>query len=125
VKTQKATPEAWPRHYRSGDQLLDLAFLIFDVLAYNGIVLFDDHLFGHCTGVLFGDVEMPGPRGGVQADLDGGRLRHGSYPLIAGRRAALRMNLVEAAFYRWIGPSQPQRYDKQEYGGLKQKHLTT
>lgn len=70
---------------QSGDHLLDLAFLVFDVLAHDGVVLFNDHLFGHCTCVFLRDVEMPGPRGGVQADLDGGRLRHISYPLIAGR----------------------------------------
>ena len=92
---------------RSGDQLLDLAFLVLDVLTHNRVVFLDDHLFGHRPRVLFRDIEVPGPRGGVQADLDGGRLRHISYPLIAGRRAAHRVNLVEAAFYPRIGPSQP------------------
>lgn len=93
---------------RSGDQLLDLAFLVLDVLAHNGIVLFDDHFFGHRTCILFRDVEVPGPRSGVQADFDCGRLRHISYPLIAGRRAAHRVYLIEGAFYPRLGPSQQQ-----------------
>ena len=59
-------------------KLLDFTFFIVDVLANNWIILFDNHLFGHRTCVLFCYIKVPGPRGGVQADFDGGRLRHGS-----------------------------------------------
>ncbi len=65
-----------------GTRLLDLAFLVFDMLALDGVILLDDHLFGHRAGVLLGHVEVPRARGRVQADLDGGGLCHGCLPCI-------------------------------------------
>jgi hypothetical protein len=53
----------------------------------NRIVLLDDHLFGHRTGVLLGHVEVAGARSRVQADLDGGGLCHGRFLYIEDGRA--------------------------------------
>jgi len=48
---------------------LDLAFLVFDVLPDDGVVLHEDHLFRGVLLVLRGRVEMTGARGGNQAVL--------------------------------------------------------
>src|SRR5687768_8450354 len=68
-----------PRDAEAGRILLDLAFLELDVLAHDRVVFLDDHLLGHRTGVLLGDVEEAGVGGRVQADLDGSRLGHRNY----------------------------------------------
>src|SRR5262249_17039200 len=65
--------------------LLDLAFAEFDVLARDRIVLLQHELVGLGAGVLLGDVEEAGVRRRVQADLDGGGLRHGAVLGRAGR----------------------------------------
>src|SRR5690606_22613100 len=62
-------------------RLLDLAFLEFDVLLHDRVVLTNDHLLGHGAGVLLGDVEEAGVRRGVEADLDGSRFGHRELPL--------------------------------------------
>lgn len=62
--------------FERGDQLLDLAFFVFNMLTNNWIVLTHNHLFSHRAGVFLGYVKMASPRSGVQADFDGGRLRH-------------------------------------------------
>jgi len=46
------------------------------MLARNGVVFLDDHLFGHGARVFLGYVEMACARGRVQTDLDRGWLRH-------------------------------------------------
>src|SRR5258706_527321 len=56
--------------------LLDLAFLEFDMLAQHRIVFLDCELLGHGAGVLLGDIEEAARA--VEADLCGGRLRHGT-----------------------------------------------
>jgi len=61
---------------KAKSRLLDFAFFIFDVFAYNRVVLHFDHFLGHCTGVFLGHVEVAGVRSGIQADLDCGWLRH-------------------------------------------------
>src|SRR4051794_41922181 len=58
-------------------RLLDLAFAEFHVLAHDGVVLLHDQLVGLGAGVLLGDVEEAGVRRRIQADLDGGGVRHG------------------------------------------------
>ena len=78
----------WPFKPSGQAILLDLAFLVFDVLARNGVVLLDDHLLGHGACVLFGYVEMACARGRVQTDLDRGWLRYVSSPAAAPRRPA-------------------------------------
>jgi hypothetical protein len=60
--------------------LLDLAFFVLNVLAYNWVVFVHDHFLGHCAGVLFGHVEVASARCRVQADLDCGWLRHFNAP---------------------------------------------
>src|ERR1700722_17466855 len=64
----------------AGERLLDLAFAELDVLAHDGIVLLQHHLFGLGAGVLLGDIEEAGVRRRVQADLDGSRFGHGVAP---------------------------------------------
>src|SRR5258708_28973822 len=56
--------------------LLDLAFLELDMLAQHRIVLLDREFLGHGAGVLLGDIEEAACA--VEADLRGGRLRHGT-----------------------------------------------
>src|SRR5258707_15625011 len=56
--------------------LLDLAFLELDMLAQHRIVFLDRELLGHGAGVLLGDIEEAAFA--VEADLRGGRLRHGA-----------------------------------------------
>ena len=46
------------------------------MLANNRVIFPDDHFLGHGACVLLGHVEVAGARRGIQADLDGGRLRH-------------------------------------------------
>lgn len=66
------------KHRRSGalnsemqEQLLDLAFFEFHVLANDGVIFLDRHLFRHCAGVLFGDVEKARVSCAVEADFGG------------------------------------------------------
>ena len=68
--------------FRKG--LFDFAFFVFDVFARNGVIFFDDHLFGHGARVLFGHIEVAGACGGVQADFDRGWLRHRLSPVSRG-----------------------------------------
>jgi hypothetical protein len=42
--------------------LLDFAFLIFDVLARNGVVFVHDQLFSLCAGVFLGHVKVASVR---------------------------------------------------------------
>lgn len=58
--------------------LFDLAFLEFDMLAHDGVILVHDQLFGLGAGILLGDIEEAGIRGRVHADLDLCWLSHGS-----------------------------------------------
>ncbi len=81
---------------RRGQILLDLAFFVLDVLAYNWVVLTADHFLGHGTSVLLSNVEVASARCRVQADFDRGWLRHGYSPDRAG---AFRPKIyLEAAF---------------------------
>ena len=75
-----------------GNQLLDFAFLVLNVLAHNWVVLVDCHLLSHRTCVFLRDVKMASTRSGVQADFDCGWLRHISYLLECGPSVAQRMN---------------------------------
>ena len=60
--------------------LLDLAFLVLDMLARDRVVFPSGHLLRHRARVLPGHVEMSRACGRVEADLDRRRLRHGSSP---------------------------------------------
>jgi hypothetical protein len=51
------------------EELLDLRFLVDNVLANDGIELLDLHLFGHVALVLVGGVEVAGTGAGHQTDL--------------------------------------------------------
>lgn len=76
-----------------GDQLLDLAFFVFHVLAYNWVILTHDHFLSHGTGVFLRYVEVASSRSGVQADFDGGRLRHvSSLSWVWATRRAARLS---------------------------------
>src|SRR5882757_5623343 len=48
------------------------------MLAQHRVVLLDRELLGHGAGVLAGDIEKAGAAFAVEADLRGGRLRHGT-----------------------------------------------
>ena len=90
TKTKKATQRRGFIQIVSQISLLDLTFFVVDVLTHNGVVLLHNHLFGHGPRVFLCHVKVPGPRGGVQADLDGGWLRHNISP---GFAAAKRQRL--------------------------------
>ncbi len=60
--------------------LLDLGFLERNVLASDRVVLLQLKLAGRRAGVLLGDVEVSGVRGGDQPDLDGVVLSHDRVP---------------------------------------------
>src|SRR6056297_3352207 len=66
--------------------LLDLAFLVLDVLARDGVVLPHRHLLGHRPRVLLGHVEMARVGGRVEPDLDRRRFGHAPSPAIEGPR---------------------------------------
>lgn len=65
-----------------GDEsrLLDLAFLVEDVLTHDRVELLDFHLAGHVALVLGGRVKMTGTGAGNQADLISCCLSHGCLP---------------------------------------------
>lgn len=77
LKNEKAAQVLRGFFASSGGRLLDLAFLVFDMLARDGVVLSNHHLFRHRSGILLGHVEMPRVSGRIQTDLDRRRLRHG------------------------------------------------
>jgi hypothetical protein len=62
--------------------LLNLAFLVIDVLARDGIIFLHDHFLGLGAGILLGHVEMTRIRRRVQPDLDRVDLRHRLSPEI-------------------------------------------
>ena len=70
------------------ERLLYLSLFVFDVPAQSWIILFNNHLFGHCPRIFLCYVEMPGPRRGVQADFDRGRLRHDTGLRVRGTDAS-------------------------------------
>ena len=65
---------------RGRSELLDLGFLEGDVLADDGIVLFEFDLLRLGTGILLGDVVIAGVSGADELDEDCGALRHGLSP---------------------------------------------
>ena len=77
---------------RHSGWLFDLAFPVFHVFARHRVVFPDFHLFGHRPGVFPGHIEMPRPGRGIQADLDGCGLGHGSVPEVV--RMELRKSRI-------------------------------
>jgi hypothetical protein len=65
--------------------LLDFAFFVFDVFAYNWVILTNDHFFCHCTCVFLCHIKVTSARGRVQADFDCGWLRHFTSPATGPR----------------------------------------
>ena len=64
------------------------------MLALDGVVLLDRHLFGHGAGVLLGHIEVPGASRRVQTDLDRRRFGHGRLSCI--RAAPQPREILEA-----------------------------
>src|SRR5260370_20219205 len=61
---------------QSAENLLDLGFFEFDVLARDRVVLLLDQLVGHGARILLGNVIEAGIRRGNELDLDGDRFGH-------------------------------------------------
>jgi hypothetical protein len=61
--------------------LLDLAFFVFNVLACHGVVFLNNHFLGHGARVLFGHIEMARISSRIQPYLDRCRFRHFSYSI--------------------------------------------
>ena len=72
------------------------------MLTRDGVVLPLDHLLSHSAGVLFGNVEVACASRAVQANFDGGRLRHETRPIIKRIRSAADKGAV---FRSQAGPS--------------------
>ena len=62
-------------------RLLDFGFLELDMLAHNGVIFAERHLFGDVARVFLGHVEEARVSGAEQLDLDRGWLRHGPFLL--------------------------------------------
>jgi hypothetical protein len=63
--------------------LLDLGFLVDDVLAHHGIIFLDLHLFGHSALVLVRGIEVTGTGTGNESDL----VTHDNFSSRGGWRA--------------------------------------
>ncbi len=71
-------------------RLLDFGFLELDMLAHDGIIFAERHLFGDVARVFLGHVEEARVSGAEQLDLDRGWLRHGPFLLFKKFRKKLR-----------------------------------
>ena len=65
---------------------LDLGFLELNVLAHDGVVLAEAHLFSLVAGILLGDIEEAGIRSRNQTDLDGSWLCHDEFLKTCARK---------------------------------------
>ena len=61
--------------------LLDFGFLELDMLAHDGVIFTERHLFGDVAWIFLGHVEEARVSGAEQLDLDRGWLRHGPFLL--------------------------------------------
>jgi len=61
--------------------LLDFGFLELDMLAHDGVIFAERHLFGDVARIFLGHVEKARVSGAEQLDLDRGWLRHGPFLL--------------------------------------------
>ena len=79
---QKGRPK---RPYRLAFQaalgLLDFGFLELNMLAHDGVIFAERHLFGDVARIFLGHVEEASVSGAEQLDLDRGWLRHGPFLL--------------------------------------------
>ena len=61
--------------------LLDFSFLELDMLAHDGVIFAERHLFRDVARIFLGHVEEARVSGAEQLDLDSGWLRHGPFLL--------------------------------------------
>ena len=87
-KGRRKRPDRY--HSQAACGLLDLGFLELDMLAHDGIVFAERHLFGDVARVFLGHVEEARVSGAEQLDLDRGWLRHGPFLLFKKFRKKLR-----------------------------------
>jgi hypothetical protein len=80
--TGKKKPRIAGPFFDVAEGLLQLRFLVFDVLASLGIELHDRHFLGHRLLVLARGVEVAGSRSGFQLDLFASAFAsHGAAPV--------------------------------------------
>jgi hypothetical protein len=96
-RNAKGRPKAAITH-KSCKTLLDLAFLVFDMLTLDRVIFAHGHLLGHGAGILLGHIEVPGARRRVQTDLDRRRLRHSRLSCIG--ETPLPREILEARLLR-------------------------
>ena len=65
--------------FKQRSRLLDLGFLELDMLAHDGVVFAERHLFGDVARVFLGHIKKAGVGGADELDLDRGWLRHGPF----------------------------------------------
>jgi hypothetical protein len=80
VQLKKGRAIARPHKISVVARLLNFAFFIFNMLAYNRIILPDNHFLCHGTCIFLGHVKVARVRTRIQADLDCGWLRHCNSP---------------------------------------------
>ena len=76
-KGRRKRPDRY--HSQAACGLLDLGFLELDMLAHDGIVFAERHLFGDVARVFLGHIEKAGVSGADQFNFDRGWLRHGPF----------------------------------------------
>jgi hypothetical protein len=82
--------------------LLDLAFLVQDVLAHFGVVFLDFHFSGLILFVFGSGVEMTGARAGIQANFFANCFCHDSAPQTFSPRARISVKTVSMPFLSMI-----------------------
>jgi hypothetical protein len=79
---QKGRPKRPDRlAFQAALGLLDFGFLELDMLAHDGVIFAERHLFGDVARIFLGHVEEARVSGAEQLDLDRGWLRHGPFLL--------------------------------------------
>ena len=82
--------------------LLDFGFLELDMLAHDGIIFAERHLFGDVPWIFLGHVEKARVSGAEQLDLDRGWLRHG--PFLLFKKSCKKLRSKKAALFTHGGP---------------------
>ena len=81
-QNQKGRPKRPDRSkFKQRVGLLDFGFLELDMLAHDGVIFAERHLFRDVTRIFLGHVEETRVSSAEQLDLDRGWLRHGPFLL--------------------------------------------
>jgi hypothetical protein len=87
-KGRPKRPDRYPIQAALG--LLDFGFLELNMLAHDGVIFAERHLFGDVARIFLGHVEKARVSSAEQLNLDRGWLRHGPFLLFKKFRKKLR-----------------------------------